>query len=227
MSQAASDAPSVALIGGGISGLACANRLQELGLQATVFDTGKRAVGGRVSSRVLTVQQEGASKPVHVPVDHSTQFFTATDPRFRELVSQLEERGAVSEWKGPVGTLENGSFTVIETPEKKWVGRGSMSAVPKALANDLRVVTDCWVASVERQHDTGKWRLWRDKNRRQRLSAGETPASDFDYLVVAHNGKCAEALMRQASVPKLHRLLKTKFSCAPPPTGLMQLSSLW
>lgn len=34
--QASSDAPSVALIGGGISGLTCARRLKELGLSPTV-----------------------------------------------------------------------------------------------------------------------------------------------------------------------------------------------
>ena len=34
--QASSDAPSVALIGGGIAGLTCARRLKELGLSPTV-----------------------------------------------------------------------------------------------------------------------------------------------------------------------------------------------
>lgn len=50
---------------------------------------------------------------------------------------------------------------------------------------------------------------------------------DFDYIVVSHNGKCAERLMREAGVDRLHRILKTKFSCAPPPGSTMQLSSLW
>ena len=42
---------SVAVIGGGISGLSCAVRLAELGYSPTVFDTGRKAVGGRCSSR--------------------------------------------------------------------------------------------------------------------------------------------------------------------------------
>ena len=35
----------VAVIGGGISGLACARRLQQLGTEAVVFDTGKQHRG--------------------------------------------------------------------------------------------------------------------------------------------------------------------------------------
>jgi predicted NAD/FAD-dependent oxidoreductase len=225
--QACSEAKSVALIGGGISGLVCAQRLKELGLNPTVFDTGKRAVGGRVSSRTLSFEPKGAKKPLRVPVDHSTQFFTATDERFIKLVHSLQASGAVAEWKGPVGSLDNGKFTPLDDSLKRWVGRGGMDAVPKALAKDLRTVIDCWVAVVDRQEETGKWRLFKDNNRRNRLSASESEQADFDYLVVAHNGKCAERLMRDAKVPSLHRLLKTKFACTPPPAGLMQLSSLW
>ena len=44
--QASADAKTIAIIGGGISGLVCARRLKELGLSPTVFDTGKRGVGG-------------------------------------------------------------------------------------------------------------------------------------------------------------------------------------
>jgi predicted NAD/FAD-dependent oxidoreductase len=228
--QAGSNGPSVALIGGGIAGLACARRLKELGLSPTVFDTGKHAVGGRVSSRVMKVEQKGekgAKKAVQVKVDHSTQFFTATDERFAPLMGYLEKERAITEWKGPVGSLENGKFSSLDKPERMWVGRGGIDAIPKALAKDLRTVIDCWVAVVERQESSGKWRLFKDNSRRQRLSASDREAEDFDYLVVAHNGKCAERLMRDAQVPSLHRLLKTKFACTPPPAGVMQLSSLW
>eukprot|EP00438_Fugacium_kawagutii_P026496 Skav202807 [mRNA] locus=scaffold326:975371:978207:+ [translate_table: standard] len=43
---------SVAIIGGGVAGLACAKRLRSHGVNATVFDTGKREPGGRASSRL-------------------------------------------------------------------------------------------------------------------------------------------------------------------------------
>ncbi len=70
------------MIGGGVSGLVCANHLKALGLQPTVYDTGKRGVGGRMSSR--TVQIEDST----YVMDHSTQFFTATDPVFADMVAE-------------------------------------------------------------------------------------------------------------------------------------------
>lgn len=183
-------------------------------------------MGGRVSSRVLKVEGKGGKK-IEVKVDHSTQFFTATDERFMQLVNSLHKQGVVKEWKGKVGLVSMGTFTELEGAQKLWVGSEGIDSVPHALARDLRTVPDTWVAAVERQEGTGKWRLYRDNNRRRRLSAKEGVEADFDYIVVAHNGKCAERLMRDADVPRLHRLLKTKFASSPPPAGVMQLSSLW
>eukprot|EP00961_Rhodomonas_salina_P091122 1226531-Rhodomonas_salina.1 len=95
------DGKRVAIIGGGIAGLVCANRLQQLGFEPFVYDTGKKAVGGRVSSRVLSVPTVGSgdestkentkgtgntkgkkTSMTQYKVDHSSQFFTADDIRY-------------------------------------------------------------------------------------------------------------------------------------------------
>ncbi|KAJ1491154.1 hypothetical protein T484DRAFT_1775620 [Baffinella frigidus] len=75
----------------------------------------------------------------------------------------------------------------------------------------------------------GAWRLFLDAQKRRPLSSATTKGvqEDFEYICVAHNGKCAERLMREADVPALHKLLKCKFGSGPPPKALMQLSSLW
>ena len=74
----------VGIIGGGVSGLAAASHFLQCGIACTVFDTGKRGVGGRCSSRTKT-QFPGA-------VDHAAQFvessgrsdaFDAFIPRLR------------------------------------------------------------------------------------------------------------------------------------------------
>ena len=57
----------VGVIGGGLSGLSCASRLQELGVAVTLYDTGKRGPGGRASSRLWR----------NAPVDHAAQFAEA------------------------------------------------------------------------------------------------------------------------------------------------------
>ena len=82
---------SVAVIGGGISGLVCANRLKQLGVSNVVcFDTGQRACGGRCSSRVLRVGNPAAGGTIDDAVqhicDHAAQYFTISDPRFERLV---------------------------------------------------------------------------------------------------------------------------------------------
>ena len=59
----------VGIIGGGISGLATARGLLKYGIECVVFDTGKRGVGGRCSSRL---GGDGANFPG--TVDHAAQF---------------------------------------------------------------------------------------------------------------------------------------------------------
>ena len=145
-----------------------------------------------------------------------------------QILEDLAKGGAVRAWDGPVGELEGGNFKQVDSTLTKWVGVGGISAVPKALSAQLDVRLDTWVASVERQGN-GKWRLFLDSQKRRPLSASPTRGvqEDFNYICVAHNGKCAERLMRDADVPSLHRLLKCRFGAGPPPKALMQLSSLW
>jgi predicted NAD/FAD-dependent oxidoreductase len=59
----------VAIIGGGVSGLACAKALIGLGLDPTVYDTGNHAPGGRSSTRVLRAGEGGPE----ILFDHSAQ----------------------------------------------------------------------------------------------------------------------------------------------------------
>lgn len=96
---------TVAVIGGGISGLVCATRLLQLGVNnTTVFDTGQHAAGGRCSSRTVNINGK-----IHV-FDHSAQYFTVSDPRFAKIVSYLHSKGAVKLWNGAIGHVKNGKF---------------------------------------------------------------------------------------------------------------------
>lgn len=70
----------VAIIGAGISGLACARQLVKEGVEIVVFEK-SRSLGGRCASR----SWEGCV------FDHGAQFFTARSPDFQ---SYLEELGA-------------------------------------------------------------------------------------------------------------------------------------
>ena len=65
----------IAIIGGGVSGLACAQRLaaeSESSIDSiVVFDTGNRQCGGRISSRM--------DKKTGFAFDHAAQYFSVKD----------------------------------------------------------------------------------------------------------------------------------------------------
>jgi predicted NAD/FAD-dependent oxidoreductase len=202
---------SVAVIGGGISGLVCASRLVQLGLQPTVFDTGRREVGGRCSTRQIK------SGGISYLADHSAQYFVATDPRFQRLVDYLLGEGAVRTWNGPVGTTKNRSFKADSG--QKFIGARGMQSVAQCLAKPLDVRRPIWVSAVEWDVSSEKWGVYN----------GSETAGMFDYICVAHNGKCADRLIKTAGIPRIHRLLKTQFGAKlrRPDQTDMQLCSLW
>ena len=187
----------VAVIGGGISGLACARRLQQLGTEAVVFDTGKHAPGGRCSSR----QWAGRV------VDHAAQYLTSTTPAFTEFLRELESEKIVRKWPaGRVGRLAaDGRFEADDSVER-YVGVDGMGAFAASLARGLDVRQDVWVSpngGIRREAD-GRWSL-------------KAPSSPrFDHVVVAHNGKCAFRLTSSQPAVHVHTLLRADFKAQLP-----------
>ncbi|XP_069824842.1 renalase-like [Dendropsophus ebraccatus] len=200
---------SVAIIGGGISGLVCAARLSQLGItDSIVFDTGKHAPGGRCSSRFINIEGK-----LHI-FDHAVQFFTVSDPRFAKIVSFLHSKGAVKVWPGKIVRLKLGEKPTEVQNVQAFIGTRGMQSVPECLSTLVNVEGNKWVSSVHWDPSMKKWRVddhgW------------------FDYLIVAHNGKCAARLMADAGAPQIHNLLKVKFGpVLSPQTSVMQLCSLW
>lgn len=185
---------TVAIIGGGISGLVCASRLSQLGHSSvTVFDTGKNSVGGRCSSRDITINGQ-----LHI-FDHSAQYFTVSDPKFAKIVSFLHKKGAVKVWKRPsVGRInKNGIFVANQQLSQAFIGTNGMKSIPETLCVPLNIKRPVWIGSVNWEASLCKWKVDRH--------------GYFDYLVIAHNGKCADKLMAGSGVPKIHSLLRVRF----------------
>ncbi|MBT5931278.1 MAG: FAD-dependent oxidoreductase [Rhodobacteraceae bacterium] len=105
----------VAIIGAGISGLACARQLVKAGVSVVVFDKG-RGIGGRVATR----------RAGDLQFDHGAPFVRAQRDDFSALLTSLTGGGSAASW----------------TDDKRvtWtVGSPGMSAIPKAMGVGLDV----------------------------------------------------------------------------------------
>ena len=114
----------VGIIGGGVSGLAAARHFLQCGIACTVFDTGKRGVGGRCSSRTKT-QFPGA-------VDHAAQFVESSgrSDAFDAFIQDCVSSGVLRPW--------DGKFVGSETE--------GLGALPDFMAEGVEVRQDRWVA---------------------------------------------------------------------------------
>ena len=84
----------VAVIGGGISGIACATALADAGLSVDVLDRGQR-LGGRLATQ--TLRDTGTACDGRA-VDVGAAYFTVDDTRFGEVVGDWVDRGLVRPW---------------------------------------------------------------------------------------------------------------------------------
>ncbi len=127
---------NIAIVGAGISGLACATRLAAAGHAVTLFDKA-RGPGGRMSSRrVETALGESG-------FDHGAQYFTVRDPAFSEQVQAWAQAGVVARWPaaGP----------------DAWVGVPAMNAPVRLLAEARDVRWSTRIDMLERHGE--RWQL--------------------------------------------------------------------
>jgi hypothetical protein len=119
----------VAVVGGGLAGLACARTLADHHVDVVVFDKG-RAPGGRLATRRTDAGG----------FDLGAQYFTARDERFRHWVASWLEEGVIAPWTGRIVACDGvrGAFRDTE-PQERFVGTPGMNAMAHHLARDLHV----------------------------------------------------------------------------------------
>lgn len=134
---------SVAVVGGGLAGLACARRLRQAGVPLRVFES-RRAPGGRMATR----RYQAAS------FDHGAQYFAASGAGFRQVVEQACAAGAAGRWRPdwPGGDQER---------KELWVGTPGMSALPRQLAEGLDIEYGARIVRIE--HARRGWTLLDDR----------------------------------------------------------------
>jgi len=158
-------AASVAVIGCGISGIACARALTRAGLAPRVFEY-QRAAGGRLATRRF----EAAS------FDHGAQYVTTRDPEFHRVIESAKAAGVAGRWTPvwPGREKRDGHL---------WVGAPGMSSLPRWLAQDLDVEYGARIVRIERGRDG--WILADDRG---------SAHANFDVVVLALPAPVAAAL---------------------------------
>lgn len=170
--------PSVAVIGAGLSGLACATQLQAAGWKVSVFDK-SRGPSGRMSTRRGEDWQ----------CDHGAQYFTARDPRFQAEVARWQAEGVASLWNPRLAVLGDEDLHSASPDLQRFVGVPRMTAPGHFLASALPLVLQCTVTEIAK---TGQG--WRISTQEQ----GWQPDC-FDALVLAVPAPQAAPLLGSAA----------------------------
>ena len=176
---------TIAIIGAGIAGAACAAALAEQGEQVVVFEKGRRA-GGRMSSK----------RTEHGYLDLGAQYFTARDPAFQAQCQQWLSSGIVTHWYGRLAQATADGLQVSPDETLRYIGMPSMQAPVTRLLGNVDV-------SLGRQIDNILFdgQLWQ-------LQSNGVSAGRFNKLILAIPQQQAAALLSPAllSNPELSQI---------------------
>ena len=185
----------VAVVGAGLSGLACARVLHDHGHRVRVFEK-SRGVGGRMSTR-----RRQTSDGRDQRFDHGAQYFTARDPRMRRWLGSWLQRGVVERWAGRIAEIRDGEVRPKEDQPDRFVGVPGMNALCRHLAEDVEVTLRTRVGALE--EDGGRWRLraagGEPSDGGGKPSAGEYDLGRYDVVVVSAPAPQAAALLEGAA----------------------------
>lgn len=170
-------ARSVAVIGAGMAGLACARALADAGIAVTVFEK-SRGTGGRMSTR----RRDEAAW------DHGAQYFTARDPAFRAEVGEWVRQGHAARWEPRLAVLGSAKQPDTSEQPERFVGAPRMTSPAAHLAQGLTVLTEHTVAQLER--DAGAWRI---------VTAEHGTHGPFDAVALANPAPQARRLLLPVS----------------------------
>ena len=142
----------IAIIGAGLAGLTLA-RLLDKQFEVTLFEK-SRGVAGRMATRYASPYE----------FDHGAQFFTVSTPEFETFLNDHVPM-LLTEWPA----LQAGENLQL----KRYVPRGRMNALGKALAEDLNIISGIRITGLTKA-DT-QWTLHSD----------ESTFEGFDWVISA------------------------------------------
>ena len=169
---------NIAIIGAGISGLACATALNTAGYRVTTFEK-SRGVSGRLGTRVTDNWQ----------CDHGAQYFTASNTEFALEVQRWQQAGVAALWQPSLQMFDGDKFSQKSSTKNRYIGVPTNSAPAKFLAQSLNIQTNVTVDKIERQDNS--WQL-------SSVEHGLNPQL-FDALILAIPAPQAQILLNQCA----------------------------
>lgn len=118
----------VIVVGGGISGVACARTVAEAGYAVRLLDRGRR-LGGRMAIR--TVQDRA--------VDTGASYFTVNDDAFAAVVRDWADRGLARPWTDTFDVFDDGVASQPKTGADRWAAPAGLRGLVEDLARGLDV----------------------------------------------------------------------------------------
>lgn len=198
------DKRTLAIIGGGLSGLVAAHKLQDK-FDVTLFEK-SRGVGGRMSTRRAEPYQ----------FDHGAQYFTARSQEFKDFLKPHIESGLVKNWDAKVLSIEKGKKPYKrEWFEPHYVCAPQMNSLCKSLQDKINCHFSVEVSKLERVGE--KWNIIDTKGDGQGIfdwvvmSVPSHQASillphEFEYLEAVRNVEmtgCYSVMLGFEVLPKL------------------------
>lgn len=133
----------VAIVGAGMAGAACAQRLLAAGCRVSVFEK-SRGAGGRMATRRAS-WLDAAGQPQACRFDHGAPAFEAEQPAFLAAVLDAAEHGLVARWEGGEG--------FVACPEQpawtKYLLQGAHLYAQHTVASVWQEQTGWWVQASE------------------------------------------------------------------------------
>jgi renalase len=118
----------VVVVGGGISGVACARTLADAGVDVELLDRGHR-LGGRMAARSVQGRV----------VDTGASYFTVGDDAFAAVVEDWATRGLARPWTDTFEVVEDGRWAGPKQGADRWSAPGGLRSLVEDLARGLQV----------------------------------------------------------------------------------------
>ncbi|MEY2893537.1 MAG: hypothetical protein RJA98_3445 [Pseudomonadota bacterium] len=145
---------SVAVIGAGLAGAACAHALRAQGHAVQVFDK-SRGPGGRLATRRM-VWTDRDGLPHSTPMDHGCVALSARSPAFQGFLAQATQAG----WVAPWAPHQRADSLPLPQAGPLWVPVPDQPSLCHHLLGDARTTWSCAVDGLQRTPQG--WQVWAD-----------------------------------------------------------------